>query len=228
MQRLASQSKMAARASVRAPACLFSRACHPDTEGGAHSSTWALICHREGGGGGVGAAASSRLQRLASQSKMAARAPRPCTSVPLQSRLPPRYRGRGALFGLSCYLPPGGRPWRCRGGGELPVANTRLPFQDGGSRSAPLRAPACLSSPACHPDTEGGAHSSAWAVICHREGSGRRCRGGGALPRLQILASQSNTIAHTPSRALVCHLGHVCCPCSVLTRYRERRDDNNP
>ena len=35
----------------------------------------AIICHREGGRGGVGAAASSRLQILASQSKMAARAP---------------------------------------------------------------------------------------------------------------------------------------------------------
>ena len=56
-------------------ACHSSPACRPDTEGGAHSSTWAIICHREGGGGGVGAAASSRLQILASQSKMAARAP---------------------------------------------------------------------------------------------------------------------------------------------------------
>ena len=35
---------------------------------GAHSSTWAIICPREGGGGGVGAAASSRLQILASHS----------------------------------------------------------------------------------------------------------------------------------------------------------------
>ena len=40
--------------------------------------------------------------------------PRPCTSVPLQSRLPPRYRGRGALFDLGSYLPPGGRRRRCR------------------------------------------------------------------------------------------------------------------
>ena len=92
LQILASQSKMAARAPIRAPACHSSPACRPDTEGGAHSSTWAIICHREGGGGGVGAAASSRLQILASRSKMAAR--------------------------------------------------------------APSRAPACLSSPAYHPDTE--------------------------------------------------------------------------
>ena len=124
MQILASQSKMAARAPIRAPACHSSPACRPDTEGGAHSSTWAIICHREGGGGGVGAAASSRLQILASQSKMAAR--------------------------------------------------------------APIRAPACHSSPACRPDTEGGAHSSTWAIICHREGGGggvgaaRRCRLGDA------------------------------------------------
>ena len=75
LQILASQSKMAARAPIRAPACHSSPACRPDTEGGAHSSTWAIICHREGGGGGVGAAASSRLQILASQSKMAAHTP---------------------------------------------------------------------------------------------------------------------------------------------------------
>ena len=31
----------------------------------------------------------------------------------------------------------GGRPRRCRGGGELPVANTRLTVQDGGSRPRP-------------------------------------------------------------------------------------------
>ena len=68
---LASQSKMAARAPVRALACLSSPAFHPDTEGGAHSSTWAIIWPREGGGGGAGAAASSRWQILASQSKMA-------------------------------------------------------------------------------------------------------------------------------------------------------------
>ena len=74
-QILASQSKMAARAPGRALACLSSPACHPDTEGGAHSSTWAIIWPREGGGGGVGAAASSRWQILASQSKMAARVP---------------------------------------------------------------------------------------------------------------------------------------------------------
>ena len=36
---------------------------------------WAIIWPREGGGGGVGAAASSRWQMFASQSKMAARAP---------------------------------------------------------------------------------------------------------------------------------------------------------
>ena len=75
LQLLASQSKMAARAPGRAPACLSSPACHPDTEGGAHSSTWAIIWPREGGGGGVGAAASSRLQILASRSKMAAHTP---------------------------------------------------------------------------------------------------------------------------------------------------------
>ena len=50
------------------------RLCHRDVEAGAHSSTWAIIWPREGGGGSVGAAASSRWQILASQSKMAARA----------------------------------------------------------------------------------------------------------------------------------------------------------
>ena len=35
------------------------------------------------------------------------------------------------------YLPSGGRRRRYRGGGELPVANTRLTVQDGGSRPRP-------------------------------------------------------------------------------------------
>ena len=43
----------------------------------------------------------------------------------------------GALFDLGYYLASGGRRRRCRGGGELPVANTRLTVQDGGSRPRP-------------------------------------------------------------------------------------------
>ena len=92
---------------------------------------------------------------------------------------------------------------------------TRLTVQDGGR--APVRAPVCLSSPACHPDTEGGTHSSTGAIICHREGGGGGV-GAAASSRLQILASQSKMAAHTPSRALVCRWGHVCCPCLCLNQ----------
>ena len=129
---LASQSKMAARGPDCALACLSSPACHPDTEGRAHSSTWAIIWPREGGGGGVGAAASSRWQMLASQSKMAAR--------------------------------------------------------------APGRALACLSSPACHPDTESWAHSSTWAIIWPREG------GGGGVAAAAISRYVANTRLTTRSK----------------------------
>ena len=61
----------------------------------------------------------------------------PCSGASLGTPLPPRCRGRGALFDLGYYLASGGRRRRCRGGGELPVANTRLTVQDGGSRPRP-------------------------------------------------------------------------------------------
>ena len=61
----------------------------------------------------------------------------PCSGASLGTPLPPRCRGRGALFDLGYYLPSGGRRRRCRGVGELPVANTRLTVQDGGSRPRP-------------------------------------------------------------------------------------------
>ena len=59
----------------------------------------------------------------------------PCSDASLGSPLPPRCRGRGALFDLGYCLPSGGRRRRCRGGGELPVANTRLTVPDGGSHA---------------------------------------------------------------------------------------------
>ena len=118
------------------------------------------------------------------------------------------------------------RPRRCRGGGELPVANTRASQSKMAAR-APIRAPACLSSPACHPDTEGGAHSSTWAIICHREGGGGGV-GAAASSRLQILASQSKMAARAPIHALMCRLGRLCCCVSVLARYRERATTTNP
>ena len=61
----------------------------------------------------------------------------PCSGASLGTPLPPRCRGRGALFDLGYYLASGGRRRRCRGGGELPVANARLTVQDGGSRPRP-------------------------------------------------------------------------------------------
>ena len=61
----------------------------------------------------------------------------PCSGASLGSPLPPRCRGRRALFDLGYYLASGGRRRRCRGGGELPVANARLTVQDGGSRPRP-------------------------------------------------------------------------------------------
>ena len=61
----------------------------------------------------------------------------PCSGASLGTPLPPRCRGRGALFDLGYYLASGGRRRRCRGGGELPVANTRLTVQDGGSLGYP-------------------------------------------------------------------------------------------
>ena len=66
----------------------------------------------------------------------------PCSGASLGTPLPPRCRGRRALFDLGYYLPSGGRRRRSRGGGELPVANTRLTVQDGGSRPQP-----CTSVP---------------------------------------------------------------------------------
>ena len=66
----------------------------------------------------------------------------PCSGASLGTPLPPRCRGRGALFDLGYYLASGGRRRRGRGGGELPVANTRLTVQDGGSRPQP-----CTSMP---------------------------------------------------------------------------------
>ena len=66
----------------------------------------------------------------------------PCSGASLGTPLPPRCRGRRALFDLGYYLPSGGRRRRCRGGGELPVANARLTVQDGGSRPQP-----CTSMP---------------------------------------------------------------------------------
>ena len=66
----------------------------------------------------------------------------PCSGASLGTPLPPRCRGRGALFDLGYYLASGGRRRRCRGGGELPVANTRLTVQDGGSHPRP-----CTSMP---------------------------------------------------------------------------------
>ena len=66
----------------------------------------------------------------------------PCSGASLGTPLPPRCRGRGALFDLGYYLASGGRRRRCRGGGELPVANARLTVQDGGSRPRP-----CTSMP---------------------------------------------------------------------------------
>merc|ERR1711938_5923 len=111
------------------------------------------------------------------------------------------YRGRRALFDLGYYLASGGRRRRCRGGGELPVANTRLTVSKMAAR-VPGRALACLSSPACHPDTEGGAHSSTWAIIWPREGGGGGV-GAAASSRWQILASQSKIAARAPGRALV-------------------------
>ena len=106
--------------------------------------------------------------------------PCPCTSVPLQSRLPPRYQGRGALFDLGCYLPPGGRRRRFRGGGELPVAKTRLTVQDGGSRPRP-----CTSVPLqsrLPPRYRG--RGALFGLGCYLPPGGRRrrCRGGGELP----------------------------------------------
>ena len=44
----------------------------------------------------------------------------PCSGASLGTPLPPRCRGRGALFDLGYYLASGGRRRRCRGGGELP------------------------------------------------------------------------------------------------------------
>ena len=105
---------------------------------GAHSSTWAIICPREGGGGGVGAAASSRWQMLASQSKMAARAPGRALACLSNPACHPDTEGRARTLRLGLYyLASGGRRRRCRGGGELPVANARLTVQDGGSRPRP-------------------------------------------------------------------------------------------
>ena len=66
----------------------------------------------------------------------------PCSGASLGTPLPPRCRGRGALFDLGYYLASGGRRRRCRGCGELPVANARLTVQDGGSRPRP-----CTSMP---------------------------------------------------------------------------------
>ena len=66
----------------------------------------------------------------------------PCSGASLGTPLPPRCRGRGALFDLGYYLASGGRRRRCRGGGELPVANARLTVHDGGSRPRP-----CTSMP---------------------------------------------------------------------------------
>ena len=62
---------------------------------------------------------------------------RPCSGASLGTPLPPRCRGRGALFDLGYYLASGGRRRRCRCGGELPVANARLTVQAGGSRPRP-------------------------------------------------------------------------------------------
>ena len=93
---------------------------------------------REGGGGGVGAAASSRWQMLASQSKMAARAPGRalvCLSSPAPSTQIPRA-GRTLRLGL-LFATGRAAAAVCRGGGELPVANTRLTVQDGGSHAQP-------------------------------------------------------------------------------------------
>ena len=169
-QILASQSKMAARAPGRALAYLSSPACHPDTEGGAHSSTWAIIWPREGGGGGVGAAASSRWQILASQSKMAARAPVRALAYLSSPACHPDTEG-GAHSSTWAII------WPREGGGGGVGAAASSQWQMLASQSkmaarAPGRALACLSSPACHPDTEGGAHSSTWAIIWPREGGG--------------------------------------------------------
>ena len=55
-----------------------------------------------------------------------------CASlVPSATQIP--RAGRTLRLG-AYYLAPGGRRRRCRGGGELPVANVRLTVQDGGSR----------------------------------------------------------------------------------------------
>ena len=135
------------------------RLCRRDVEAGAHSSTWAIICPREGGGGGVGAAASSRWQMLASQSKMAAR--------------------------------------------------------------APGRALACLSSPACHPDTEGGAHSSTWAIIWPREGGGGGVGAAASCP----VANARLTVQDGGSHAQPCSgasIGSRLLPVSLSYRH----DDN--
>ena len=95
---------------------------------------------------------------------------------------------------------------------------TRLTVQDGGR--APVRAPVCLSSPACHPDTEGGTHSSTGAIICHREGGGGGV-GAAASSRLQILASQSKRRLTRPA-VLWCVAGVTSAArVSVLTRYIE-------
>ena len=80
----------------------------------------------------------------------------PCSGSPLRSPLPPRYRGRGAVVDFDYYLSPGGRRRPCRGGGALPMTDSRLTVQ--------------------------------------------------------------HDCSHTPSRALVCRLGHVCCPCLCLNQ----------
>ena len=106
---------------------------------------------------------------------------------------------------------------------------TRLTVQDGGR--APVRAPVCLSSPACHPDSyrEVGALFEL-GYFLPPGGRRRRCRGGGELPVANTRLTQSKMAAHTPSRALVCRWGHVCCPCLCLNqKSRARRQQSlNP
>ena len=131
----------------------------------------------------------------------------PCSGASLGTPLPPRCRGRGALFDLGAIIWPreGG------GGGVGAAASSRwqmLASQSKMAARAPGRALACLSSPACHPDTEGGAHSSTWAIIWPREGGGGGV-GAAASSRWQILASQSKMAARVPGRALVCRLGRL-------------------
>ena len=66
----------------------------------------------------------------------------PCSGASLGTPLPPRCRGRGALFDLGYYLASEGGGGGVGAAASCPVANARLTVQDGGSRPRP-----CTSMP---------------------------------------------------------------------------------